>query len=102
MRSERHGPERCGRIKLRARLEGAAQLHHALNQGIVDGFVDKQPGTGHADLATAHEKRIGGAAGREFDRCIGHGDSRPLAAEFQGDALQGLGRRLLDQLAGPG
>ena len=83
--------------------------HHLLRAGgelvdelVLDRLVDEQARSGGADFTLAVEDADRGAADRRFDVGVRQDDVRGLAAEFQRDLLQRVGRALHDRLAGAG
>src|SRR5579864_4691342 len=74
-----------------ARDQAAGALHQALDQLGVDLLLDEQARAGGADLALAVEDAVVGALHRGVEIGVGEDDVRRLAAQLEGDTLDGGG-----------
>ena len=66
-----------------ADLEALAEIGDAADEFVIDLALDKEPGTGAADLSGVGEHRHAGAWHRAFEIGIGKHDVRRLAAELE-------------------
>ena len=79
----------------RLRVEGPAEpdplgpAHHLVDEGVVQGVLDEQPGAGRADLAGVQEDRGQREVDGGLEVGVGEDDVGVLAAEFQRDLLHG-------------
>ena len=94
-----------------AELEGVAHgpllgsLHGGLHELVIDALLDHEARGGAAGLTHVEEEAIVRRLHRLLDVGVRQHDGRVLAAKLQGDALDGVGSRPLDDfphLSGPG
>src|ERR1700720_317014 len=74
-----------------ARDQAAGALHQALDQLVVDLLLDEQARAGGAYLTLAVKDAVVGALHRSVEIGVGEDDVRRLAAQLEGDALDGVG-----------
>jgi hypothetical protein len=85
-----------------ADLDGLCEVGHLLDELLVDGLVDIDALGGNADLAGVLESAHGDLGSDLLDVDVGENDGGVVAAELEGNALEGLGGGLHDLLTGSG
>ncbi|MNO90910.1 hypothetical protein D3C76_824430 [compost metagenome] len=94
-----HGADEAVRVQPRGDLQRRRVARQRFEEGRVDTALDISTGTGIAHLPRVEEHTVGDRLGRSKDIGIGEHDHRRLAAQFQGQALHLVHRRLAHRAA---
>ena len=88
-----HGADFGALVQRIAESDLAGNIEQTVQQRIADALLHQKPAAGNAALAGIVVDAVGDAVGCCLQIRIGEDDLRTLAAEFQADALDAVGRR---------